>query len=187
VNEHLLADAKRLNALSKAFVVTDEAQYQQAAQGLRHVKDFQTKVCAEMDPHIKRAHEAHKGLTTAKQQYLAPALEAEAVLKAAITGYLELQSKQWDDAVAAAIAEAKDAPDGAVIKVNAPAPKVQGISTSKRFTFEIVDPNDIALKFLQPNEVLIRKTVNALGMEAQALIGKGVRVKEVTTLRVGAK
>ena len=62
--------------------------------------------------------------------------------------------------------------------------KVSGLSTTKRWTFEIIDPLKVARVYLMPDEVKIGKQVQALGAEAAELVG-GIRVfqKESFTRR----
>jgi hypothetical protein len=64
-----------------------------------------------------------------------------------------------------------------VIPMEPAVQKVDGLSTQKRFDFEITDPDAINRAYMTPDLVTIRKQVNALGFKAVSLVG-GIRVFE---------
>ena len=57
-----------------------------------------------------------------------------------------------------------------------------GVSIASRWSFEIIDPKKIEPLFLMPNEVAIGKVVRAMGKEAQAVVGAGVRIIEAKSV-----
>lgn len=65
-------------------------------------------------------------------------------------------------------------------------PKVAGVSMRNVWRFEIVDPSKINAAFLAPDETKIRKQVNALGADAAAIIGPGVRIWSEKQVASGA-
>lgn len=65
-------------------------------------------------------------------------------------------------------------------------PKVAGVRMRDVWRFEIVDPSKIAAAFLVPDETRIRKQVNALGADAAAIIGPGVRIWSEKQVASGA-
>lgn len=63
--------------------------------------------------------------------------------------------------------------------IQAEKPKVAGIATRKRYTFQIVDAAQIPHDYLQPDTIKIGKVVRALGTEANI---PGIRVIEEETI-----
>ncbi len=54
--------------------------------------------------------------------------------------------------------------------------RAAGVSLAKRYTFEIIDPKKVLI--MTPDLVGIGKIVRAMGKEAQAIVGEGVRIIE---------
>ena len=63
------------------------------------------------------------------------------------------------------------------------APKSQGVSAVKRFTYRITDELQIDRRFLIPDEQKIRSMVRALGMDAAKVVG-GIVVEEDVSITV---
>src|SRR5690606_14674102 len=71
--------------------ITDDASYTAAAELLKGIKALRGKIAETFDPHIKRAHEAHKALVKDKATAEAPLTEAEGVLKKTLVAYQQEQ------------------------------------------------------------------------------------------------
>lgn len=74
-------------ARAAAVTITDADSYAGACGLLLGIKDLRAKVAETFDPHIKRAHEAHKALLKEKQDAEAPLAIAERTIKGLITDY----------------------------------------------------------------------------------------------------
>ena len=74
-------------AQARALVIADAASYQAACDFLKGVKALRTEIAGTFEPHIKRAHEAHKALLKEKADAEAPLAEAERITKAALVTY----------------------------------------------------------------------------------------------------
>lgn len=55
-------------------------------------------------------------------------------------------------------------------------PKVAGIATKQTAQFRIIDPTKINMAFMVPDEMKIRKQVNALKLDAKPIIGEGIEI-----------
>lgn len=78
-------------AQARALVIADAGSYQQACDFLKGVKALRTEIADTFEPHIKRAHEAHKALLKEKADAEAPLAEAERITKAALVTYDQQQ------------------------------------------------------------------------------------------------
>lgn len=78
---------------AKALVVSDDATYTTAAETLQAIKALRTRIGETFDPHIKRAHDAHKALLREKQEAEAPLLDAETVIKRTLSDYQVAQER----------------------------------------------------------------------------------------------
>jgi hypothetical protein len=72
---------------AKAAVITDADTYATACGLLLGIKDLRKKIAETFDPHVRRAHEAHKALVKEKADAEAPLTQAEVILKGALTAY----------------------------------------------------------------------------------------------------
>ncbi|MDQ3171339.1 MAG: hypothetical protein M3Q55_14485 [Acidobacteriota bacterium] len=76
---------------ARAVVIRDDASYTGAAELLKGIKALRGRIAETFDPHIKRAHEAHKALVRDKTETEAPLTEAEGVLKQTLVTYQQEQ------------------------------------------------------------------------------------------------
>lgn len=76
---------------ARAIRIADDASYQAACDFLKGVKALRTEIAETFEPHIKRAHEAHKALLKEKADAEAPLADAERITKAALVTYDQQQ------------------------------------------------------------------------------------------------
>lgn len=78
---------------ARAAIVATAEQYASAGELLKGIKSLRAKIAETFDPHVKRAHEAHKALVKEKADAEAPLAEAERILKAALIAFDQEQER----------------------------------------------------------------------------------------------
>ena len=152
---------------AKTTTITTAAEYIAAGELLKTIKGLSAEIDETFDPIIKAAHTAHKEAITQKNKVAAPLLEAEAILKPRIAGYLReeetkrrneelrLQKEAEDRAKEEQLANAVILDDiGETAMANrvlqeeiyvppvvlpSAAPKVSGISMRETWSAQVVD------------------------------------------------
>ncbi len=76
-----------------SLIVCDEESYRAGAECLKGIKMLRAQIAGDLDPQIKRAHEAHKELLALKAKHDAPLNDAEATLKRSMGAYHEAQER----------------------------------------------------------------------------------------------
>ena len=203
MSQELLSRVEQVVAEGKAIVIKD-AETAEAANGvLTKVKGLMKEVDNTFDPIEEKQKEA---LTETKKQHAKhkdPLKLIWDAVKAGLNVFMLAEQKKAEAAAqelrksqeAAALEEAggaKDPEAGDRIldkALSAPpvapaAPKLGGYTVREEPDFEILDAAKIPAKYTKPDEVEIRKTVKALGKEAEKII-PGIRVfmKAVGTKR----
>lgn len=92
------SDVVRSEALTwperaRAVVIKDDASYTGAAELLKGIKALRVRIAETFDPHIRRAHEAHKALVKQKADTEAPLTEAESIVKRSLVAYQSEQDR----------------------------------------------------------------------------------------------
>jgi len=92
------AEMVKANALAwpekaAALAVVDDATYGLASEMLKGIKALRNRIAETFDKHIKRAHEAHKGLVKEKADAEAPLTQAEATIKRNLVTYSTEQER----------------------------------------------------------------------------------------------
>lgn len=77
-----------------AVHVVDDASYTDASGLLKGIKALRNRIAEVFDPHIKRAHEAHKSLVKEKADAEAPLTQAEGTIKRVLVSYSEEQERK---------------------------------------------------------------------------------------------
>lgn len=90
---------------ARALCISDAATYQGACEFLKGVKALRDEIAETFDPHIKRAHEAHKALLREKSEAEAPLADAERIAKSALVAYDREQERIRRDEAARQQAE----------------------------------------------------------------------------------
>jgi len=151
---------------AKDFKIATSQQYVESGERLKSIKALAKKITETFDPHIKRAHEAHRSLVAEKNSHLAPLEEAERVIKRAVVTYQlaeeqkrrELEAKAQEEArkereklearaakaEASGKAEKAEALQAAAAAVVTPmiapsTPKVAGISMRTTYKATVID------------------------------------------------
>ena len=199
---------------AQAIVIQSDDDYRVTGERLKGIKLLERDITTTFGPTVHKTHEAHKSALDAQAKFLRPVQEAERVIRGKMEAYRrELDLRRREEEVAARRAmeeheedrryalaakleeegrleEANEVLHGpkppASLVVAPPAPTVEGISTPKRWDFEIVDADKLPRDVLVPDMTKIRQLVRALGEKAQEKI-PGIRVfkHEGLSVRVG--
>lgn len=78
---------------AKALRITDAQTYEAACDFLKGIKALRMEIAETFDPHVKRAHEAHRALLKEKADAEAPLAEAERIAKSALVVYDQEQER----------------------------------------------------------------------------------------------
>lgn len=188
---------------AKTCVIKTKNEYANAGEFLRRVSRFKDDVKRRFEKVKKAANALHKSITEAENEELAPALEAERVVKRGMSDYLveedrqrrleqaRLQEEERKKAEVAKAAEV-DALDRAgdteaavalldrpvaVTAVELEKPKAEGVSYRSSYKFEVIDPKLVTPPYMTPDLKKIQSVVDGLKLEAAAAIG-GIKVWE---------
>lgn len=80
-------------SVANAIRVTNNQEMVGASDVLRQIKTTLKTIDAEVDPSIRKAHEAHKEIVSLKKRLTAPLEEAERIVKSRISQYTMAQEK----------------------------------------------------------------------------------------------
>jgi hypothetical protein len=182
---------------AKKLAITDDISLSIGNELLLSIKDLRKQIADTFDPIIRKAHEAHKAAVGAKKDAEAPLVQAEGIVKPAISGYMA--------ALAAAI-EAEDAgasPEEVQAIVEAPVyvpppvapppPKLSGVSIRKVVKFEVTDlralikaiaAGQVPIEAVKPNDVVIGAQARSL---RTSLRWPGVKVWEEPSVAAGRR
>jgi len=173
-------EAIRMRDGSLKFFVKDDATYQTATNGLKKIKGVRKMIKDLLDPMVKAAYDAYKKIGDRRKEVESPLDEAERHLKNQMAKYVDEKERERREAERKARAEAdakmreaeKAADEGrhteadialqeAAQMEDAPppviaAPTVAGAHSTKRWTFEILDPDQIPREYLAVDEGKIR-------------------------------
>jgi hypothetical protein len=98
----LQAEAAALEIRAGTLVVSDDQEYQEAAEFARMLKTKAGEITAFFKPMKDSAHKAHKQVCDREKEMLAPLAKAEKVIKQAMSSYLDEQEKRRKAAEASA-------------------------------------------------------------------------------------
>jgi hypothetical protein len=90
-----------LIARANSVAVIDAESAERAAAIMADIADAIKQIEAAIDPHIKRAHEVHKGLTQERKRQVEPLQSAIAVIKGRIGAWREAEQRAAREAAAA--------------------------------------------------------------------------------------
>jgi hypothetical protein len=152
---------------ARACAVVDSPSCVLAADTLKGIKALRARIAETFDPHITRAHQAHKALVAEKSAAEAPLTEAEGIIKRALAVYEQEQQRiaraesdrlaaiarqqEIDRKIAEAVAaEAAGDDETAAVIMDEPiivapvvvaptTPKVAGISYRTTYAAEVTD------------------------------------------------
>lgn len=200
MKEEGLAVLTRAQALAR---ITTNEEYESAGAELVRVTRGEKSVLAAFEPAARAADEAHKTVTKLRGDLASYFTKAKDILKRGMSEYLieedrrrrveqaRLQEIERHKAQEAQIAEAvalDQAGEGRaadqVLAAPLVAPVIElakpiavGVSSRKKYRFEIIDQSQIARAFLVPDESKIQKLVDSLGPDAGPVVG-GIKVWE---------
>lgn len=78
---------------ARTISITNNAQYEEAAEILKTIKGLRAEIDSTFNPIIAKAHEAHKEAIEQKKKVDAPLVEAETLLKPRMAAYLQEQER----------------------------------------------------------------------------------------------
>lgn len=87
LSPELDAQAQGWPAKARALVITTIETCRSAGEMLTGIKALRKVVADTFDPHVQRAHEAHKALLADKAKNESPLIEAEGILKRGLAAY----------------------------------------------------------------------------------------------------
>jgi hypothetical protein len=167
-------------AVVQDFAIQTQDDMNRAAGMRQELKDRQKAITGFLEPHIKAAHEAHKSLTSRREELLKPFEDAEKVLNGKMVDWqteedarIAKEQKEADDeAVLEAAAEAQESGnkelseailEGDVVVAAAPVEKqkTNGVTFSVTYDYEVVDEDKIPREYLMPNDKAIKAMVKA--------------------------
>lgn len=209
----VVTEAKAWPDRALGTVIYDADTYAAACGFLLGIKDLRTKIGDTFNPHIKRAHDAHKALLKEKSDAEAPLIEAERILKTTIADYdreqeqIRLAEQRRLDEEARRIAEERQLEEAVALEaagatteavavletpvqpvplapVQKAVPKVAGVSLKKVYAFRIVDESKVPDQYKVIDESKIRGVVRSLGLAANI---PGVQVYEDTQVAAGRR
>jgi hypothetical protein len=188
---------------AKKLSITDDISLGIGNELLLSIKDLRKQIADTFDPIIRKAHEAHKAAVGAKKDAEAPLVQAEGIVKPAISGYMaecerkrreeedrqrkEAEKRAEELALAAAI-EAEDAgasPEEVQAIVEAPVyvpPKFE--VTDLRALVKAIAAGQVPIEAVKPNDVVIGAQARSL---RTSLRWPGVRVWEEDSVAAGRR
>jgi hypothetical protein len=207
--------AAGLLARAENLTISDEASYRQAGDLLLDIRSNQSKIEPILEEPVKVQRKALEEIRAWRDRFLKPIEHAREVVAGKI-GEWEMKlrgqrRREQEEALRRAIQKAQEEraaqlkalkakKDREALKelqrtpivpvVEAPQtpepPELAGVHTSYRWTFELIDASKLSREFLCPDLKAIGRAVTALGANAAATLGPGVRVYEVpvTTGRI---
>lgn len=201
--EDLHAQGKAITAGARQYQILTREACDNAALFLRRVANFKDDVKRRFEESKRLANALHKSITKAENEELAPALEAEGIVKRALSDYqideerkrrveqarLQQEQRERDEAARNAEAEHLDKSGDteaalailerpiAVVSVPLAMPKTDGVSYRSAWKFEVIDAARVAAAFLSPDPKKIQSVVDGMKAQASDVVG-GIRVWE---------
>jgi len=181
----LLAEAVDTLDIAKAMptVKTDE-DYRFVCQVIMDAKRLIAKIKEAHKPSIQAAHESHKAAIALCDSHIEPILHALRIVEPLALAYKQQKDReakalaeaerQGKEAVALAEAEwlelqgfseeaeaklAETVAPTRITPLQSTLPKVEGLSTRKRWTYRLVDPRAVKREFCVPAEARIKSKV----------------------------
>jgi hypothetical protein len=199
----LRGEANSLLERNRSVVIHDDADYDVVCRELVRVASLRKSITAAFADAKRRAYEAHKAIAKLEADLLAIPGQVESLIKRAIGTYqAEAERKRREEQARLSEIAKRDEEDRRIADaeqlsaaghhaeadallsepilapvVHIDAPKADGVSMRRKWTFRIVDLAAIKADFLIPDEKKIRQLVTALGPDAVKVVG-GIVVEE---------
>lgn len=182
----------------ETFVISDEADYELAAEFLRDsIKRNEKRVVETFDAQRKEAYEAYKAITDRIKWFNDHLSRAENHLKGEMLRYyterqreerakfLEAQRAAEQERLekAAETGDEQSLEEAYIPEPGEPVKKIDGISYVETWTYRIHSPEALPRKFLKADEAKIKKTVQAMKADTEI---PGVEVYSTYQVRVKA-
>jgi hypothetical protein len=184
-------------------VVTTRPKYEAAGNLLVIAKELGKSIRAYFKPLKAAAKAAHSVLCDREREELAPVEETIALMTQSLDAFEEKIRREAEEQEALARKAAEEAAieraekleaagmheeaeltlerGGQVVAPPAEAPTVNGLSSYRKWDFEIIDETKLGSPYTVPDVVKIRRTVQAHGQDAPTMIGPGsIRVFQKT-------
>ena len=198
-----MADEKELTTKAltlaeqvQAVTITSPETFAEAATGLKLIKAMSSEIAAFFAPLKKKAHEAHRAITQAEAEKLAPLVAAEKAVKIAMAAFVEAEERkrralerqiaekarkrqeeeQLLDAIDAEAAGNVQAADAIlarpvlapVVMLPSQTPKVAGISFSERWHAVVFDHTALVRAVADGRVPMFALTPNQSWLDGQA-------------------
>lgn len=179
-------DAKRR---LEGMAIQSDDDYRQAAVFARAIAASEKELEeTEEVKEKKRLYALYKGFASRESSIAKKLKEVKDILRSHIAAYAirrgqEATDEATEKAINAAILTGDDSYLDMIIPKTVSVPDVDGITFAQVTDFEIEDPEALPREYMVPDAKLIRKMVQAKGMDAAI---PGVRVVKKTQVRVSA-
>ena len=185
--------------------IVDEDSFKKSGDFLVTIKKFRKEIDESYDPIIKKAHESHKEAVAQKKKIEAPLVQAESIIKKALSEYYAQIEKKRKEEEERLRLEAKKIQEEMILKqameaekkgqneqcdkilnetpkeikvMVKPIEKAQGVSFRKTWKFKIVNPDLVPLEYRIIDQAKIGSKVRELAEKTNI---PGVEVFEETS------
>lgn len=203
---------QEIQKLPNNFEIKSKDDYARITEVLKGVKALRNKIAEAFDSEIKKANDLHKSLLAKKKTYDQPCEAVEIKIKNEMGRWVlaeqkkereeqarkeaEIRKQLEDEALKNAqvladqnkMDEAQEEIEQAIIapvvvEVEKRVEKIENVSTSKQWKWDLVDISKVDRRFLKIDEVRINQQVRAMGKDAEKLVG-GIVVSEKVNITV---
>lgn len=213
LSDEVQTEAAAVQTRAEGLAIRSDLDLDACYEALKELKRMMARISDDLDEPIKRAHDAHKSLTTLKKKHMDPLVAAETELKRRAGQYTQLRQAKLEEAQRAAERAARQAADEArrleleaakasgatkeelaVVQaaplaiapvVIAAAPKTEGVRTNVVYNFNVRNPDLVPRELCSPDERKLRERVRSMGKAAIGTI-PGVEVYAYTNVAVTA-
>ena len=167
--------------------IEDDDQEQMVATALTSgVNPMLAKADETFDPIVSAAAETLKVARGQKAAVVRPLEAFKNRCRRMLGDYSDRKEKARARLMRRSVARVDDNRSPVPLPVSVTQPtKPVGISTTKVWKYEVTDPSKVNPAFLKPDIAKIGRTVRAAGVDAQSVVGQGVRIWRETQVSSG--
>ena len=189
--KELTSKTNELEKMALEIVVSNDQELNGAGLFLTTLKALADEIKSTFKEPKEAAHKTHKAILAAEKKHLEPVERIDLNVRAKVSAYMiareAIERKKQDDAKLAMAQTLEKAGQGemamAVMDTNTTVekPKLDGISTSKRYKFNVINRKAVPVEYYTLDMVKIGKVVRDKGMDANI---PGIEVIEEVGLTV---
>lgn len=184
VAESMQSQSLVVHQAAQTVVITNDVEYEQAAQLLLNIKDRHKTVDAKRKEFTQPLYDLQKKINAFFNKPLRDYDQAMRTLKAAMGKYHEEKEKRRQEALQAAQQAAAEQEKATFVQAMEKAadniaPEAKGTHTRDVILFEITDPSLVPREFCSPDEKKISAAIDNTGEHAKIA---GVRIWKETTV-----